>query len=60
MDIDPEKLNVDPSFYKLWRAWVGWLKDMPYWDPYGAAFTLILAGIVSGYFLWKLLNNEQK
>lgn len=49
---------VDPSFVKLWRVWVNWFDNLPFWDPYGAAVTLLLTGLVSGYLLWRMIDES--
>ena len=58
MDIDPNQMQVDPSFQKLWRLWVESFDGLPFWDPYGAAFTLGLAGLVSGYAVWRMMKKD--
>lgn len=58
MDIDPNQMQVDPSFQKLWRLWAEFFDGIPLWDPYGAAFTLFLAGLASGYAFWRMMTEE--
>jgi hypothetical protein len=49
---------IDPSFLKIWHAWVSWWSQIPYWDPYGAAFTLLFVGFASGYVVFRFVNEK--
>lgn len=50
-------MQIDPSFLKIWYAWVKWMDQVPYWDPYGAAATLVICGFALGFFFWKMLHE---
>ena len=58
MEVDPSQLQVEPSYIKLWRFWSEWFDGLPFWDPWGAAIALVLAGFTSGYFFWKMMNQD--
>lgn len=51
-------MEIDPGFLKIWYAWLKWMGDVPYWDPYGAAVTLVICGFGLGFFLWKMLHDQ--
>lgn len=55
---DVSAMQIDPTFVKIWYAWVKWMDQLPYWDPYGAAAALIVCGFALGYFFWKVLHEE--
>ena len=47
--------TIDPSLQKLWHAWASFGHEYPYWDPYGAAMTLVLGGILLGLLIYRLV-----
>ncbi len=43
-------------FWTGWYAWKQMFQAMPYWDPYGATFTLALAVALLGYTIKNVMD----
>ena len=48
-------MHSDPHVNKIWQTWIDLHNTVPFWDPWGAAITLFLSGMVAGYGTYKAI-----
>ena len=48
---------IPPGFLEIWNMWIGLAPGIPFWDPFGALFTLISVGIIATFQIMRFISG---